>query len=99
MLGCYAIFFTAMAALASGTRHGLFMVTISILYVVIFFGTSTLLAKLPGIRDESPLDRGKALPTWCGPMSRGAVYGQVLIVPVGIAIFGVEAALISALTG
>jgi hypothetical protein len=99
MLACYAIFFGCMASLAAGSGFALFMVAISTLYAVMFFGTGTILANLPGgAGKNSPLRTGKALPTWCGPMSRGAVYGQVLIVPAGIAIFGMAVALIGALT-
>jgi hypothetical protein len=98
MLGCYAIFFGSMAALVAGSGYGMFMVVISALYAVVFFGTGAILASLPGRGDSSPLDDRQALPTWCGPMSRGAVYGQVLIVPVGIALFGMAAALIGALS-
>lgn len=98
MLACYALFFGGMTALVAGSGYALFMVVISALYAVVFFGTGTVLANLSGRGDKSPLDNGQALPTWCGPMSRGAVYGQVLIVPVGIAIFGLAVALIGALT-
>lgn len=98
MIGCYAIFLGAMAALVAGSGFALFMVAISIFYVIVFFTGSTILANLPGVRGTSPLDRGEALPTWCGPMSRGSVYGQVLIVPAGIAFFGVAVALIGAVT-
>jgi len=98
MCGCYVVFFGGMTALVSGSGFALFMVAISILYAVMFFGTGTVLANLSGIRGSSPLDRGEALPTWCGPMSRGSVYGQVLIVPAGIALFGMAVAIIGALT-
>lgn len=98
MIGCYAIFLGAMTALVAGSGFALFMVVISILYVVAFFSTSTILANLSGVGSPSPLDRGEALPTWCGPMSRGSVYGQVLIVPAGVAFFGVAVALIGAAT-
>ena len=98
MIGCYAIFLGAMAALVAGSGFALFMVAISIFYVIVFFTGSTILATLPGGRGTSPLDRGEALPTWCGPMSRSSVYGQVLIVPAGIAFFGVAVALIGAVT-
>ena len=98
MVGCYVVFFAGMTALVAGSGFALFMVAISIFYAVIFFSMSTILANLPGTRSRSPLDEGKALPTWCGPMDRGAVYGQVLIVPGGIALFAVAVALIGAAT-
>jgi hypothetical protein len=98
MIGCYAIFLGAMAALVAGSGFALFMVAISILYVVVFFTGSAILANLSGVRGLSPLDRGESLQTWCGPMSRSSVYGQVLIVPAGVAFFGVAVALIGAAT-
>jgi hypothetical protein len=98
MVACYVIFFGGMTALVAGSGYALFMVVISALYAVVFFGTGTILANLSGENDRSPLDDGQALPTWCGPMSRGAVYGQVLIVPIGIAMFGVAVALIGTLS-
>ena len=98
MIGCYVIFFGGMTALVAGSSFALFMVAISVLYAVVFFGMSSVLANLPGISWTSPLKRGEALPTWCGPMNRKAVYGQVLIVPAGIALFAVAVALIGAAT-
>ena len=98
MIGCYIIFFGGMAALVAGSGYALFMVAISCLYALIFFVTSAVLANLSGNHDTSPLHRGKALPTWCGPMDRNAVYGQVLVVPAGIALFGAAVALIGAWT-
>jgi hypothetical protein len=98
MVGCYVVFFGGMTVLVADSGFALFMVAISILYAMVFFGTGTILANMSGVDTSSPLDRGEALPTWCGPMSRGAVYGQVLIVPAGIALFGVAIALIGAVT-
>ena len=98
MIGCYVLFFAGMIVLVAGNGFSLFMLAISIFYLVVFFSTSSILANLSGTRDRSPLDRGEALPTWCGPMSRGSVYGQVLIVPAGIALFGVAVAVIGAVT-
>lgn len=98
MVGCYVVFFGGMTTIVAGSSFAIFMVAISILYAVVFFGMSAILANLPGGHGDSPLTRGEALPTWCGPMNRGAVYGQVLIVPAGIAFFGVSVALIAAAT-
>ena len=95
MGACYAIFLAAMAGLASGSGFALFMVVISALYTIMYFATGSVLAGMLGRQDPSPLEEGKPLPTWAGPMSRGSVYGQVLIVPFGIALFGVAVMLIS----
>ena len=98
MIGCYVLFFAGMIALVAGNGFSLFMLAISIFYLVVFFSTGSILANLAGTPGGSPLDRGEALPTWCGPMKRGSVYGQVLIVPAGIALFGVAVAVIGAFT-
>lgn len=95
MGACYIVFFAAMAGLASGSGMALFMVVISALYTLMYFGTGSVLAALGGPQARSPIDEDKPLPTWAGPMTRGAVFGQVLIVPVGIALFGVAVMLIS----
>jgi len=98
MIGCYVLFFAGMIALVAGNGFSLFMLAISIFYLVVFFSTGSILANLSGTPGGSPLDRGEALPTWCGPMTRGSVYGQVLIVPGGIALFGIAVAVIGAFT-
>ncbi len=61
MLTCYAIFFAGMTALVAGSGYALFMVVISALYAVVFFGTGTILANLSGRDDTSPLDKGQPL--------------------------------------
>lgn len=94
MGACYITFFSAMAGLVGGHGFALFMVAISALYTLMYFGTGSVLARLPGIAAASPLDQGQALPTWTGPMDRGAVFAQVLIVPVAIALFGVAVMLV-----
>lgn len=95
MVACYAIFFTAMAVLVGSSGFALFMVAISIFYTVVYFSAGALLAMLPGLSDKSPLDEGRPLETWCGPMDRRSVWGQVLIVPFGVAMFGTLVALLS----
>lgn len=96
MMGaCYVIFFGAMAGLAADSGFALFMVLISALYTLMYFATGTILAALPGNLGRSPLDEGRPLPTWTGPMGKSAVMGQVLIVPFGIALFGTAVMLIS----
>lgn len=95
MGACYFVFFSAMIGLAAGSAFALFMVVIAALYTLMFFATGSVLAALPGRLGRSPLDEGKPLPTWTGPMGRGAVMGQVLIVPFGIALFGTAVMLVS----
>lgn len=94
MFALYAIFFVAMAGVVGGKGPGLFVVAISVTYTIIYFGTANVLANLPGMSARSPLDDGKPLQTWCGPMNSRAVFGQVLIVPIAVAFFGVAFALL-----
>ncbi len=61
-----------------------------------FFGLARVIARQAGPDARSPLLRGQALPTWCGPMEAGAVYGQMLVVPAAVALFGVGIAVIAA---
>lgn len=96
MFACYATFFAAMAFLVDFQRLGMFMVVVSALYTAMYFGTASILAKLPRLPDLSPLDCGRPLETWCGSMDRNAVIGQVLVVPFGVAFFGVAIAIIAA---
>lgn len=99
MFACYGIFFGAMFMLSRGSGHAVMMVVISALYALMFFGVASLLAKQPPRDARSPLDEGKPLMTWCGPMDRKAVIGQVLVVPFGIAFFGLAILTIRAIVG
>lgn len=96
MIACYAVFLTALLASTSGGRAG-FAIAVSAVYVVMFFGTARVIARQCPPQSASPLERrGAALQTAFGPMSRSAVYGQILIVPVAVAMFGLAIAGITA---
>lgn len=96
MFACYAVFFAAVTVATGGSGHALFAIAISVLYAAMFFGTALVLARQGAAQPSSPLDRAQALPTWTGPMSARAVYGQVLVVPASIALFGVAISVICA---
>ena len=89
MLGCYAVFFAAIATATSGSGRALFAIVVSIIYTAIYFGVARIGAKQAGREHPSPLSRGKPLHTWTGPMDAASVYGQVLIVPFAIACFSI----------
>jgi len=89
MLGCYAMFFAAITAATGGSARALFAIVVSIIYTLIYFGVAKIGAKQAGPESPSPLNRGKSLQTWAGPMEAASVYGQVLVVPFAIAFFGV----------
>jgi hypothetical protein len=96
MFACYAIFFLAILSAVNGSGRALFAIAVSVLYAVMYFGLSKILASIGGVERQSPLDRGEGLQTFTGSMNRKSVVGQVLIVPVCIAGFAVSAAIISA---
>ena len=63
-----------------------------------FFGTARVLLRNGPKQSRSPLTGARSvLQTAYGPMNRGAVYGQVLIVPAAVAFFGVAIAVIRAI--
>ncbi len=95
MLGCYAVFFIAIALATGGSGAARFAIVISALYTVAYFGFARIAARQAGPEAPSPLDRGQPLPTWTGPMSKGAVFGQVLIVPLSVALFGLAMLMIT----
>ncbi|PKP92186.1 MAG: hypothetical protein CVT75_08020 [Alphaproteobacteria bacterium HGW-Alphaproteobacteria-14] len=94
MLGCYAIFFlTVMLATGSGGR-AVFAIVVSMLYTAMYFGVAMILSSIKGHEKPSPLAQGKPLQTWTGPMSASAVAGQVLAIPLALAMFGIGILLI-----
>jgi len=96
MLGAYAVFFAAIAAATGGSGPARFAIVISVLYTAIYFGVARIGARQAGPEAPSPLDRGQKLPTWTGPMDAKSVYGQVLIVPFAVALFGLGILVITA---
>lgn len=98
MIASYVLFFTAVTLATGGSGHARFAIVVSVLYTVIFFGVARIIARQAGPDGRSPLLRGQPLQTWCGPMDRTAVYGQILVVPMAVAAFGLGIAVICAAT-
>ncbi|HSG56860.1 MAG TPA: hypothetical protein VLA45_15535 [Paracoccaceae bacterium] len=98
MIASYVVFFAAVTLATGGSRHARFAIVISILYTVVFFGVARIIARQAGPDGRSPLLRGHPLQTWCGPMDRTAVYGQILVVPMAVAAFGLGIAVICVVT-
>lgn len=97
MIACYVVFLAALLAATGAGRAG-FAIAISAVYVIMFFGTARAVARQSPRQAASPLERqGASLQTAFGPMSRGAVFGQILVVPVAVAMFGVAVSVIIAL--
>ncbi len=96
MVASYGIFLAALLG-ATGGGHAGFAIAISAIYVMMFFGTAHVILRQAPPQPRSALDRsGAVLQTIYGPLERREVYGQVLIVPVAIAFFGVAIAVIRA---
>lgn len=89
MLVCYGVFFAAVSLATGGSGAAAFAIVVSVLYTAVYFGVARIGARQAGPEDRSPLDLNKMLDTWTGPMDKTAVYGQILIVPCAVAMFGV----------
>ncbi len=91
----YALFF---GGLILGTGHdgrAMFMIVISVLYTLMYFGTAFALNSLgrSEARQNSQWIKGR-FDTHTGFMSFGSVFGQMLIVPIMFAVFGLAIAVI-----
>jgi hypothetical protein len=96
MIGSYVVFLLALLG-ATGGASATFAIAISAFYVAMFFGTARALLRQGPAQPDSPLQRtGAVLQTAFGPLTRSEVYGQVLVVPVAVAFFGIAIAIISA---
>lgn len=96
MTACYAVFLIALLASTGGGRAG-FAIAVSAIYIAMFFGTARMITRQGPQQDLAPVrNPGTCLQTAFGPMSRGAVFGQILIVPLAVALFGIAIAMIIA---
>ena len=100
MFGCYGIFLGGLLYATGRDGEALFMIAISTGYTILYFGLSGVQIGLDGhgARDGR-IAAGGNLDTWTGPMSPGAVAGQILTIPICRAFFGVAIAVIRALVG
>lgn len=90
MLGCYTVFFVAIALATGRDGSALFAIAISVGYALMYFGLGWRVSRIKGREHPSPLlEKSGVLQTWCGPMDMTAVAGQVLAVPACIALFAV----------
>lgn len=100
MFALYAIFFLGIGAATGRDTATIFMLVISALYALIYFGTASVLHAQKGPEHPSPLDRiGGTLDTWTGPMDRSTVAAQILAVPAGFAFLGVTFLVIRSTAG
>lgn len=96
MVACYGVFLTALLFATSGA-HALFAIVVSTGYVAMFFGLTRVMLKHGPRQPRSVLDRGGELSTIYGPLSRGEVMAQMLVVPLAIAFFGTAVLIVSVL--
>lgn len=90
MVSCYGVFLAALLAATGSSGHAVFMIVVSLVYVIMFFGTTKLMTRQAPPQPRSPLETpARTLPTIYGPLRRGEVAAQMLVVPMAIAFFGV----------
>ncbi len=76
--GSYAVFFASLALATARDGYAIFLIVVSVLYTVMFFGTAAVLqglgkGKPGGFECGAPM-----LDTWTGPMNTASVAAQVL---------------------
>lgn len=99
MIACYGVFFLAMVTALGGSGKAMLSILVAVVYVAVFFGAARIVMRQNPAREPSPLDRTGVLATWCGPMDRKAVYGQILVVPLAVALFGIAAGVVILASG
>ena len=88
MVACYALFLVLLLA-ATGGAHAAFAIAISAVYVAMFFGTARTMLRQAPPQPRSPLaSHGGRLATLFGPLGRGEVVAQMLVVPGAVVLFG-----------
>lgn len=98
MFACYGVFFTGLAMASGGSGPARLVLAVSGLFILTYFTCGAILARLAG-KDAAQATAGKPLQTIYGPMSAGAVWAQVLTVPIALAFFGMAIVLIAASAG
>ena len=95
MFGCYAVFFLFITLATGRDRHALFAIVISALvHGNVSSAPLLCLHRLRAKNARHPCRAGKYLQTYTGPMSLSAVVGQVLAIPIALAIFAIAIAIV-----
>jgi len=93
MFACYAVFFGALLVATGRETGAIFMIVISILYALVYFGVATVLFSQNKPSNRLLFSKGIGpLMTNTGPMSKGAVAGQILTIPLCLSLFGIAIA-------
>lgn len=94
----YAVFFSGLVAATANDSGTIFVIIISILYTVMYFGVASILFNLNRPEHSSLFARGLGpLATYTGPMDNSAVVGQMITIPACLALFGVAMAIFRAI--
>jgi|GEM_PF-2026328 len=94
MFACYAVFFGALLVATGRETGAVFMIVISALYAVIYFGVASVLFSQNKPANRSLFATGIGpLMTNTGPMSKGSVVGQILTIPLCLALFAIAIAI------
>lgn len=95
MFACYGLFFLGLTLATGRDTEALFIISICAAYAVMYFSSSAVLVRLKSEGHVSAFSQGRGpLQTLTGPMSIGAVAGQVLTIPICFALFGLAVAVI-----
>lgn len=93
MFAGYALFFIGLIVATAHDTGTMFVIVISILYALLYFGVASVLFNQNRPEKTSLFARGLGpLATHTGPMDKGAVIGQVLTIPACLALFGIAMA-------
>ena len=98
MFAAYVVFFAGLIAATARDNGTIFVIIISILYTLMYFGVASVLFNQNRPNQTSLFARGLGpLATFTGPMDKAAVIGQVLTIPACLALFGVTMAIFRAM--
>lgn len=98
MFSSYVVFFVGLIAATARDNGTIFVIIISILYTLMYFGVASALFNQNRPEQTSLFARGLGpLATYTGSMDKGAVIGQVLTIPACLALFGVTMAIFRAM--
>ena len=98
MCAAYVVFFAGLIAATARDNGTIFVIVISVLYTLMYFGVAFVLFNQNRPAQTSLFARGLGpLATYTGPMDKGAVVGQVLTIPACLALFGITMAIFRAI--
>lgn len=97
MFAAYVVFFAGLIAATARDNMTIFVIIISILYTLMYFGVASVLFNQNRPNQTSLFARGLGpLATYTGSMDKAAVVGQVLTIPACLALFGLTMAIFRA---